>query len=96
MRGSRVGMWRAVQHVVCQAARKLHTLEKRVCHMPHGSVRKATSPVHGHIFLCHPGHYFSLANDVIDHHAKTIGIIGVGLYTRHSAPVPVIFGISRL
>ena len=49
--------------------------------MPHGSVRKATSPVHGHIFLCHPGHYFSLDNDLIDHHAKTIGIIGVGLYT---------------
>lgn len=49
--------------------------------MPHGSVRKSTSRVHGHIFLCHPGHYFSLDNDVIDHHAKTIGIIGVGLYT---------------
>jgi hypothetical protein len=31
--------------------------------------------------LCHPGHYFSLDNDLIDHHAKTIGIIGVGLYT---------------
>jgi hypothetical protein len=31
--------------------------------------------------LCHPGHYFSLDNDLIDIHAKTIGIIGVGLYT---------------
>jgi len=31
--------------------------------------------------LCHPGHYFSLDNTLIDHHAKTIGIIGVGLYT---------------
>jgi len=31
--------------------------------------------------LCHPGHYFSLDNAVIDQHAKTIGIIGVGLYT---------------
>jgi len=31
--------------------------------------------------LCHPGHYFSLDNDLVDHHAKTIGIIGVGLYT---------------
>ena len=48
--------------------------------MPHGSVRKSTPHVHGHIFLCHPGHYFSLANDLIDHHAKTIGILGVGLY----------------
>ena len=26
-------------------------------------------------------HYFSLDNALIDHHAKTIGIIGVGLYT---------------
>jgi hypothetical protein len=30
--------------------------------------------------VCHLGHYFSLDNDLIDHHAKTIGIIGVGLY----------------
>ena len=49
--------------------------------MPSASVPKAASSVYGHIFLCHPGHYFSLANDLIDHHAKTIGIIGVGLST---------------
>ena len=49
--------------------------------MPHASVRKSTSHVHGHIFLCHPGHYFSLDNALIDHLAKTIGIMGVGLYT---------------
>ena len=45
--------------------------------MPHGSVRKSTPRVHGHIFL----YSFSLAHDLIDHHVKTIGIIGVGLYT---------------
>jgi hypothetical protein len=87
MRGSRVGMWRAVQHVVCQAARELHTLQRRVCLRPHRSVRQSTPRVHGHIFLCHPGHSFSLDNDLIDHHAKSIGIIGVGLYTalaRHA------------
>jgi hypothetical protein len=48
--------------------------------MPHGSVRKNSSHVHGHILVLTPGHYSSFDNAIIDHHAKTIGAIGVAIY----------------
>ena len=48
--------------------------------MPHGSVRKNIARVHGHIVVLTPGHYTALDNAIIDHHAKTIGAIGVAIY----------------
>jgi hypothetical protein len=50
------------------------------------SVPKAPSRVH-EIIKLKPGHYFSIDDDIIDIHAKTIGAIGVAIYAmlaRHA------------
>ena len=50
-------------------------------HMPPASLTKLTIHVHAQAFIGQPGQFYSTSNAIIDHHAKTIGLMGVGLYS---------------